>query len=360
MSKLLDKLKKSGSVKHSEILSDSLFFTDKDVIPTQLPILNIAFSGSLDGGLVPGLSILSGFSKTFKTLGSLYCLKAYFDKYPEAVCLFYDSEFGSTTDSLKSFGIDSSRVIHIPIEHVEQLKFDIVKRLEQIERGDRVFILVDSLGALASKKEVDDAVEEKSVADMSRAKSIRSLLRIITPHLTMKDIPCIMINHVYLTMEMYAKTVQPGGTAVTYSANQIFVITKSQEKDGTELSGWNFTITIDKSRYVKEKSKLTFTVNYDQGISKWSGLMDIALEAGVVIKPSNGWYQKVCLESGEVIEGKYRLKDTNSKDFWGDIIESQKFKDFVCKKYKLSNSKMIQDEISSTDISNTFDIVDLD
>jgi len=357
MSKLLDKLKKAGAVKHSEVLSKSLFFTDKDVIPTKLPILNVAFSGSLDGGLIPGLSIFSGNSKTFKTMLSLYCMKAYFDKYEDAVCLLYDSEFGSTPEALNSFGIDTSRVIHIPIEHVEQLKFDIVKRLNEIERGDKVFIMVDSLGALASKKEVEDAVEEKSVADMSRAKSIRSLLRIITPHLTMKDIPCVIINHVYQTMEMFSKTVQPGGTAVTYSANQIFVISKSQEKDGTDLVGWNFTITIDKSRFVKEKSKLTFTVNYENGISKWSGLMDLAIEAGVVVKPKNGWYAKIDFDTGEVIEKNYRLKDTNNSNFWQDIVESEKFKSFIEKKYKLLPSGSFNsDDILYGEIASTAEI----
>lgn len=211
MSKLLDKLKKAGSIKTAEVLSESFFFNAKDMIQTELPILNIAFSGDLDGGLVPGLTIFAGNSKTFKTLSALYCLKAYFDKYPDAICLFYDSEFGVTPDYLKMNGIDADRVIHIPVEHVEQLKFDMVKRLEEIERGDKVFILVDSLGNLASKKEVEDAQDEKSVADMSRAKGIRSLLRIITPHLTMKDLPCIVVNHVYMEMGMFPKTVIPGG-----------------------------------------------------------------------------------------------------------------------------------------------------
>jgi hypothetical protein len=145
------------------------------------------------------------------TLLALYCMKAYFNKYPEAIALLYDSEFGVTPDYLKTNGIDPSRVIHIPIEHVEQLKFDAVKRLEEIKRGDKVFIMLDSLGNLASKKEVEDAENEKSVADMSRAKAIRSFLRIITPHLTMKDLPCVVINHIYSTQELYSKVVIPGG-----------------------------------------------------------------------------------------------------------------------------------------------------
>ncbi|NBP03444.1 MAG: recombinase RecA [Proteobacteria bacterium] len=347
---LLARLKSAGSIKSAEILSESSFFNKKDIIPTQLPILNVAFSGALDGGLVPGLSIFAGASKSFKTLLGLYCMKAYLDKYPEGIALLYDSEFGITPDYLKANGIDSTRVLHIPIEHIEQLKFDVVKRLEEIKRNDKVFILVDSLGNLASKKETEDALDEKSVADMSRAKAIRSLLRIITPHLTMKDLPCVIINHIYQTMELYSQVVIPGGTAVTYAANQIFVISKSQEKDGTDIVGWNFTINIHKSRFVKEKSKLPFLVTYEGGINKWSGLLDIAMNNNVVVKPSNGWYSRVDLETGEVEAKKWRLAETNNKEFWQPILTNKKFHEMVKNTFQVSTASLITDEELDSEI----------
>lgn len=233
MPSIMDKLKGAGSIK-AEVLSESTIFNCKDIIDTNVPIINMAFSGDVNGGFTTGLTILAGESKTFKTMMSLYCLRAYQEKYKDSVCLFYDCEFGVTPAYLKTFGIDSSRVIHIPIEHVEQLKFDIVNRLEQIKRGDKVFLLVDSLGNLASKKEVEDAISEKSVADMSRAKAIRSLLRIITPHLSQKDIPCFIINHIYLEQGMFPKTVIPGGCLAAG--------TKIRMYDGTEKNIENIEI----------------------------------------------------------------------------------------------------------------------
>jgi RecA/RadA recombinase len=346
MSELLNKLLKAGAIKDSSILEDSPYFSERDLITTDLPILNIAFSGDIDGGLIPGLTIFAGLSKSFKTLLGLYCLKAYFNKYPDSICLFYDSEFGTPPDYLKTLDIDISRIIHIPIEHVEQLKFDMSKRLSSIKRGDRVFIMVDSLGNLASKKEVDDATDEKSVADMSRSKSIRSFLRIITPHLTMKDIPCIIINHVYQTMEMYSKTVIPGGTAVTYAANQIFVITKAQDKDSSgELKGYHFTINIEKSRTVREKSKLPFTVFFEKGISKWSGLLDIALEGNYIAKPEKGWYCLVDRSTGELKKPNMRASDImDNKELWNNIINNTDFKEYVKNAYKISSGKLVNGE----------------
>jgi RecA/RadA recombinase len=353
---LLDKMLKAGNIKSASVLSKSSFFNAKEVIPTDLPILNIAFSGSLEGGLLPGLTVVAGASKSFKTMLSLYCMKAYLDKYKDGVAILYDSEFGITPDYLESFNIDIHRVIHIPIENVEQLKFDIVQRLGEVEKKDNVFIMIDSIGNLASKKEVEDAENEKSVADMSRAKSLKSLFRIITPHLTTKNIPCLAINHIYQEMGLYPKAIVSGGTGIYYSANQIFIISKSQEKDGTELTGFKFTINIEKSRYVKEKSKLPFNVFFDSGIYKWSALFDIAQESGHIIKPKVGWYQTVDMETGEISEKSYRAKDLESNDaYFEGLIKDKVFKEYVERKFKLTggaggNTQMHDDDEEEVDI----------
>ena len=352
---LLEKMLKAGSVKGSSVLAKSSFFNDKDPIKTELPIVNIAFCGSLDGGLLPGLTVLAGASKSFKTLLGLYCMKAYLNKYPDGVAILYDSEYGVTPDYLESFDIDINRVIHVPIEDVEQLKFDATKRLNEIDKGDKVFILIDSVGNLASRKEVEDAENEKSVADMSRAKQLKSLFRIITPKLTGKDIPMVAINHTYKEIGMFPKDVVSGGTGIMYSANQVFIITKAQEKEGTELAGWKFTINIEKSRYVKEKSKLPFTVRYDSGIQKWSSLFELALESGHLTKANQGWYNMVNVDTGEIIEPKKRAKDIENDDaFFEGLIADAKFKAFIEKRFKL-NAAVIGEQDAREDDTIEFD-----
>lgn len=348
MASLLEKLQKSGAVKHTSVLSKSTFFNVKDSVPTEVPIINLALSGRLDGGLTPGLTFLAGESKSFKSLLGLMLVKAYMKKHSDAVCLFYDSEFGITPDYIESNGIDTDRVLHIPIEHLEQLKFDISKRLEDIERGDKVIIFVDSVGNLASKKEVEDALEGKSAADMTRAKVMKSLWRIVTPHLTTKDIPCVAINHTYQTMELYSKAIMSGGTGGMYSANQVFVITKAQDKDGKELMGYNFTINIEKSRFVREKSKFPFNVRFEDGINKWSGLLEIAVESGFVVKPSNGWYSRVDVETGEVEEKKFRAKDTDSKDFWMPVLTSKQFQEYLSRRYQVATRTLVSEDPEET------------
>ena len=176
---LLDKLKKTSTVKSTAVLSDSALFNKKDMVPTDVPVLNIALSGSIDGGLTPGLTVLAGPSKHFKSNLALLMAHAYMKKYDDAVCLLYDTEFGITPEYLESMGVDPARCIHTPIEHVEQLKFDITKQLEEIDKGDKVIIVIDSVGNLASKKELEDALDGKSVADMSRAKHLNHYLEFV-------------------------------------------------------------------------------------------------------------------------------------------------------------------------------------
>jgi RecA/RadA recombinase len=341
---ILDKIKKNSSIKESAILSKSKFFTDKDMIPTAVPIINVALSGKLDGGLTPGLTMWAGPSKHFKTAFSLLMAKSYLDKYDNAALLFYDSEFGTPQSYFDSFGIDTSRVLHTPLTDIEQLKFDVMQQLTQLERDDKLIIIIDSIGNLASKKEVEDALAEKSVADMSRAKQVKSLFRMVTPHLNLKDIPMIVVNHTYMEIGMFPKAIVGGGTGSYYSADNIFIIGRQQEKEGTEVVGYNFIINVEKSRYVKEKSKIPVTVRHDGGISKWSGLLDIALDSGHVVKPSNGWYSKVDAD-GVIEDKKYRIKETDSSDFWLPILKQKSFQDFVQNTYQIASGNIMQGDV---------------
>lgn len=345
---LLDRIRKNSTIKDTEVLSKSKFFNAKDMIQTTVPMINVALSGRLDGGLTPGLTVFAGPSKHFKTAFSLLLAKAYMDKYDDSVVLFYDSEFGSPQSYFDSFGIDTQRVVHTPITDIEQLKHDAMAQLSNIERGDHLIIIVDSVGNLASKKEVEDALDGKSVADMSRAKQLKSLFRMITPHLTLKDIPMIVVNHTYKEIGLYPKDIVSGGTGVYYSADNIYIIGRQQEKDGTDLTGYNFIINVEKSRYVREKSKIPVEVSFEGGISKWSGLLEVALDGGFVVKPSNGWYSR----KGE--DQKYRAKDTYTKEFWVPILTNKEFQQYIIDSYKVSNSSLITQEVSDEDIDDEF------
>jgi len=210
----IEKYLKNSSLKLARPLNSSILTEECEPIETDVPALNIAFSGKLDGGISPGFYQIAGPSKHFKTSFGLVAVASYLKKYDDSIVFFFDSEFGASMSYFDRFGITEEmreRIIHLPFQNLEELKFELVKQLDSVERGEHVMFFIDSIGLSASKKEVEDALAEKSSQDMTRAKQLSSIARMITPVLSMKQVVCLAINHVYKTQEMFAKDVVSGG-----------------------------------------------------------------------------------------------------------------------------------------------------
>lgn len=333
-----------------DTMDNSKFLNDITNTPTKMPVLNLALSGELDKGISSGVTAIAGPSKHFKSNLALLIVKSYLDAYPDSVCLFCDNEFGITEEYISSMGIDPSRMVHYPFSTVEELRNELSGQIDGISRGDKLIIMIDSIGNVASQKEVSDATADKSASDMgSRAKAIKSLFRIITAKATLKDVPIVAINHSYSQHGLFPKEVMSGGTGIYYSANTVLMLTRAQEKQGTDIAGYTFTIKVDKSRKAREGSKVKFTALFDKGILLYSGLLDIALATGHVIKPSVGWYAKASEP-----DKKYREKEIHeSADFWKDILEDDKFKQACRKIFKLENlSFELEGDIDLTEFTD--------
>lgn len=350
-SKLMDKVKKNSTVDDTSSMSQSRFFANTEPTQTRIPIINLALSGKFNGGFGSGMTTIAGESKSFKTMLGLMMVKAYMEKYPDAICLFYDTEFGTPPNYLNSQGIDLDRVLHTPVMHIEQMKFDMVRQLNGLTKEDKVIVFIDSVGNVASKKEVEDAEDMKSVADMTRAKALKSLFRITTPKFKSLDMPCVAIQHTYKSQSgLYPVDVVSGGSGGVYAADAIFIITKSKEKDGKEVTGFTFKINIEKSRFVIEKSKFPFTVMFDGGINKWTGLFDMAREHGYIRSPKNGWYCRVMSDSDgvEIEDSKnWRRAETDCAEFWKPIFEQTDFAAAMEKKFSQGSGKLLQEDEES-------------
>jgi RecA/RadA recombinase len=298
----------------------------KEYAPTCCPALNVALSGKFNGGLTSGITMLAGPSKNGKTLLGLVLSKAYLDKWPDACLVFLDSEAGSNAAYFDTFGIDKSRVIHIPVTNIEEIKFQTVNVLEELARGEKACFFFDSLGNTASKKELDDALSNVSKADMSRAKAIKSYFRIITPLLARKNIPFVCVNHTYSTQDMFPVDVMSGGQGPLLSANTVFFMGKAKEKDGKELSGFAFKVKVYKSRCIREGSVFSVLLDFERGIDTQSDLFDAALEGGFIVKSSNVSYMKN-EKYGD--QKKYRKADFMYKEpdglEWFDILNDEEF-----------------------------------
>lgn len=328
------------TAKGSTLLSKSPIFKDVEAVVTDIPILNVAFSGRVTGGYVPGITVWAGPSKHFKTMFCLLQAAAFLKKYPEGIIVLFDTEFGAPLQYFETCGIDPDRVVHIPVFTAEELRSELTKALKETLRGDKVFFMIDSIGNVASNKEVNDAENDKEAADFTRAKVLKSLFRIATPHFAYKNLDMAVINHTYETIEMFSKQVMGGGKGPYYAANNIFFLGRQQDATGTgaskELHGYNYTIRVEKSRFVKESSKFDVTVNFDTGLHRYSGMLELAEATGFLVKTGKGMYAEVNQDDGTFDEkGKKTSWWEDNEQFWEALIANPKFDDKVAEMFTL-------------------------
>jgi hypothetical protein len=184
---------------------------------------------------------------------------------------------------------------------------------------------------------------------MTRAKALKSLFRIVTAKLTLKDIPMVVINHTYKEIGLYPKDIVGGGTGSYYGADNIWILGRQQDKEGGEIAGYHFVINVEKSRYVKEKSKIPITVSYDGGINKWSGLLDLAIEAGVIVTPKKGWYAYVNPETGELGTNMRASDIVDNGIFWKKVLTDTNLAQWIKDKYTLATGTIMEDDEGEPD-----------
>lgn len=320
---------------------------DKPILAKmKIPILNVMMSGKLDGGMTCGITQIVGDSRTFKSNTCVEVIEEFLDTVPGSVVVFMDSEF-SARQIMEARGIDFERVVYIPFENLEEMKINLVQIIGGLERDSKVMFFIDSISQVASIKEVNDATDGDVKVDLTRAKEMNSVFRMITPMLNIRNLPLFCINSFYTSMsDKYADPIIKGGKQQFLSSDAIWFVTRSQDKDDKTkvLKGWNFNYTMLKSRFVKEKAKMSLHVTYEGGIDVCSSLFDLAVEAGL-IKTSGAWsklHEKFGRESQF-----YRSAVEMDPEFFKPILSDQVFIDHVENKYKVNQADF--DETESSD-----------
>ena len=261
-------------------------------------IFNALVSGSIFGGVSGNkITAIAGETSTGKTFFSLAVVKNFLDNNPTGYCLYFDTEAAITKSLLESRGIDTTRLVVVNVVTVEEFRTKTLKAVDiylKKPEGDRnpcIFVL-DSLGMLSTSKEINDALNEKEVRDMTKAQLIKGAFRMLTLKLGQAKIPMLVTNHTYDVIGAYVPTKEMGGgSGLKYAASSIIHLSKKKEKDGTDVIGNLIKCKTAKSRLSKENQQVEVRLFYDErGLDKYYGLLELG-ESGGLWKNVAGRYE---------------------------------------------------------------------
>lgn len=281
---------------YASIAEDGIAAGDCDTfVDTGAYIFNALVSGSIYGGLPSNkITALAGESSTGKTFFALSIVKYFLMQNPDAQVIYFESESAITKTMLSDRGIDVKRLGLVPVTTVQEFRTQSIKvvdeytKLPKKDRPPLMFVL-DSLGMLSTTKEVEDASAGKETRDMTRAQVVKSIFRILSLKLGRAGIPLIITNHTYDVVGSYMPQKEMGGgSGLKYAASTIIYLSKSKEKDGTEVVGNIIKCKAFKSRFTKENSMVATRLYYDErGLDRYYGLLELGEKYGVFEKNGN-------------------------------------------------------------------------
>ena len=285
---LKDIIKETGN-EYATLVSEGVEAGDVDsFIDTGSLAFNALLSGSIYGGMPSNkITAIAGEAATGKTFFALGIVKAFLDKNKDAGVIYFESESALTKELVEARGIDSKRMVIVPVATVQEFRHQSIKVIDKyLEQGEDkrkpLMFVLDSLGMLSTTKEMEDTAEGKETRDMTRSQIVKAAFRVLTLKLGKAKVPMIMTNHTYDVIgSMFPQKEMGGGSGLKYAASNIVYLSKRKEKDGKEIIGNIIHCKNYKSRLTKENALIDVRLTYKDGLDKYYGLLDLAIKHGI-------------------------------------------------------------------------------
>lgn len=307
--------------------------------------LNAVISADVFKGIPKGrITTLFGPSQSGKSLLSANIQKAAQDEGMSVI--LFDSEFDKDGRMESSFGVDTSKVKTLPVETVEELIVQSTKILTKIIENNlhgKVLLILDSLGALSTKKEVEDAEGKSKVAmDMGlKAKLVKSFYKTMKAKCAISKCPFLIINHeIADPSQMYESNFksQGGGQAIEFFSTVMVHVGKRKERQDTNnefdtasiltkggTTGQTMRFFTQKNRCAIPHKEMECYLNFVNGIDKYSGLKPLLdLMDNLYLKDAKGekgkgltWYLQTDKEERKL--GRFS-EWRNDDEIWSHIL----------------------------------------
>mgnify|MGYP000229855816 FL=1 len=320
MSYLKNLIKTTGN-EFASIVEDGVQAADvTGYIDTGSYIFNALLSGDIYNGLPNNkITALAGESATGKTFFALGMCKQFLNDNPDSAVIYFESESAITKDMIEERGIDSSRIVIVPVTTIQEFRTQSIKIIDQYikDKSDmRMCFVLDSLGMLSTTKEIEDTASGAETRDMTRAQLVKGAFRVLTLKLGRAGVPLIVTNHTYDEMGLFAKKVMGGGSGLKYAASSIIFLSKKKEKDGKDVIGNIVHCKNEKSRLTIENKMVDVMLSYEKGLDRYYGLLELAIKYGIFTQSST----RVQLPDGTTQFGK-TINNNPEKYFTPEILD---------------------------------------
>ena len=320
----LDDILKAAGNEYASKVSEGIETGDvESFVDTGSYIFNALLSGSIYGGL-PGnkITAFAGESATGKTFFVLGCVRQFLDDNPTGGVIYFETESALTKNMIEERGIDSKRMIMLPVATIQEFRTQAVRVLEthlQVPEKDRppLMLALDSLGMLSTSKEMGDVSDGKDTRDMTRAQMVKGTFRVLTLLAGKAKVPVLVTNHTYDQVgSLFPQKIMGGGSGLHYAASSIIFLSKKKEKDGTEVIGNIIHCKNFKSRMTKENKMVDVLLSYKDGLNRYYGLVELGEKYGIFKKVST----RIELPTGEKVFVKAMLRDPE-KYFTKEVLD---------------------------------------
>jgi recombination protein RecA len=288
--------------------------------------LDYILSGKVVGGGYPGGTEVEIFGppSTGKTL--LLSLAAANIQEMGGIVVILDVEKRWDMDFAKFHGVDPSKTIPLQVDTIEDFAVKTADLLDDlIKRGDsapKTLFILDSIAALSTLKEMED---QGTKADQGRrAQRMRAAMRILPGKIYEAQAIMIAANHTTEKVGIMFgdNRTTSGGSGYRYQSSsrlEMSPIKQIKIPDKDRPVGIVMHVKCAKSSVTIPFGECDLLMTWAKGVDPYSGLLDIALDIGVVSKKGNryvykdkefwaGAFSKVCKEDPDILLDKLWLE----------------------------------------------------
>lgn len=328
--------------------------------------VNLLLSGKIKGGIKKGsISMIAAGSGWGKSMIGYAVLKSAQDSGMN--CFIVDTENSVNYDLLTKLGINMKEVgVFGPTNRIPKIKQFITKLMSglTLDEARNTFLLFDSWGPIIEEQVIEKAEQASSAVNMSSAKFKNELANLLLS----AGFTTLVMNHVYASLEMYGDPYKiPGGMRIIFNAENIMLgsSTKKEKDKDKNILGKVITAGVAKGRSAKEFVKTQYLILHAGGISPYYGLLDEAIDSGIVYKPKPGYYARIGYdvqvdkETGELgkPERVWKESELYCAKFWIPLYKNETFRHYVEAKFAFEDQVLIN---ASEDIMKLMEKEDAD